>query len=195
MKVFTPLYQIVLRWVSYEKADKYLYGLSFLESVIFPVPPDVMLIPMCAARQKDALRLGLFTTLFSVLGGILGYALGFFILDYIEPWLLTTEWSDKYLYAQQLFQEWGVWIVIIAGFSPIPYKIFTFSAGALQLGFPLFVVASLIGRGGRFLLIAMIFKYLGAVMLPKVERMIERIGWVTVIVFVLSVFIYYSGVL
>ncbi len=195
MKVFTPLYQKVLRWVSYDSADKYLYGLSFVEAVAFPVPPDVMLAPMCAARPHDALYLGSLTTAFSVLGGILGYALGFFILDAIEPWLLASHWANEYLSAKHLFEQWGVMIVIIAGFSPVPYKIFTFTAGALQLAFPLFVVASFIGRGGRFLMIALLFRYLGTIALPKVKKIIEQLGWLTVIAFVVFLLVYYLGAL
>lgn len=195
MKTFISLHRRVLRLVSHDNASKYLYGLSFAEAIVFPVPPDVMLIPMCAARPQDALRLGVLTTVFSVSGGVLGYALGFFLLSAVEPWLLTSDWAGEYQNARYLFEQWGVIIIVIAGFSPIPYKIFTFTAGALQLTFPLFVIASLIGRGGRFIMVAMLFSYLGTLVAGKVEKTVTQLVWLTVIVVVILLLSHYSGVM
>ena len=191
MKIFKPLYDKILVWVSRDDSDKYLYALSFLESIVFPIPPDVMLAPMCAARPHDAVRLGLMTTLFSVIGGVLGYALGLFALTLVEPWLMGSSLWDDYVRVQDLFSKWGVWIILIAGFSPLPYKIFTVGAGAFHLFFPAFVIASLLGRGARFLLVAVLLKYLGPALLPKLERWAEGIGWLIVFVFIAILVHYY----
>ena len=194
IKILALLQQRVLRWASHEHASKYLYGLSFAEAVVFPIPPDVMLIPMCAARPRDALRFGVLTTVFSVAGGTLGYAVGFFLFEAIAPWLFASAWAAEYQSVRHLFEKWGVAVIIIAGFSPVPYKVFTFAAGALQLAFPWFVIASLVGRGGRFIIVAMLFKYLGAFVLHKAEKTVAQLGWLLMAALVLFMLMRYSAI-
>jgi membrane protein YqaA with SNARE-associated domain len=180
MRLFGPLYDRVLGWAAHPKARWYLGGLSFAESSFFPIPPDVMLAPMALARPVDAWRLALLTTLTSVAGGVLGYVIGYFALDLIEPWLVSSGHWGGYLQARDWFQTWGFWAVLAAGFSPIPYKLFTIAAGALAMFLPVFVIASIVGRGGRFFLVAGLIRWGGAPMETRLRRHVEFLGWLFV---------------
>ena len=171
-------------------APKYLFGLSFAESSFFPVPPDVMLAPMAIAQPSKAIRFALLTTIASVLGGILGYAIGYFAFDAISGWLQGTHYWDKYLLSKQWFEEWGVWAVFIAGFSPIPYKVFTISAGALSMAFLPFTLASIVGRGSRFFLVAILLSWGGARLESLLRVYMDRIGWAMVVLVIIGVTIY-----
>ena len=121
-----PTYALAMRWSRHPKAPLYLGGLSFAESSFFPVPPDVMLAPMCLANPQRAWRLALLTTLTSVAGGVFGYLIGYFAFDAIEPWLRASRYWGAYAQAVAWFEAWGFWAIFIAGFSPIPYKVFIF---------------------------------------------------------------------
>lgn len=181
MKIFGPLYDRVMRWSSHPQAERILAAMSFAESSFFPVPPDVMLAPMCLAQQQRAWRLAAITTVASLLGGIFGYAIGYFLFDAIEPWLRTTHYWSAYETGRAWFDEWGVWAVFLAGFSPIPYKIFTLAAGVAVLNFPGFLVASLIGRGARFFMVAGLIRAGGPRMVEMLPKYVERIGWSVVL--------------
>ncbi|MEE9338064.1 MAG: YqaA family protein [Methylococcaceae bacterium] len=178
--MFQKLYDKALVWAKHRHAEKYLCALSFAESSFFPIPPDVMLAPMALAQPNKAFRLALLTTLFSVIGGMLGYAIGFFMFDTFSPWLQETHYWDKYLIAESWFKDWGFWAVFIAGFSPIPYKVFTIAAGALQMFFIPFILASLVGRGARFFLVAMLIAAGGEKLESKLRQYMDIIGWVVV---------------
>jgi membrane protein YqaA with SNARE-associated domain len=180
MRLFGPLYDRVLGWAAHPKARWYLGGLSFAESSFFPVPPDVMLAPMALARPVDAWRLAALTTITSVAGGVFGYFIGYFALDLVEPWMVSAGHWDGYLQARDWFQTWGFWAVLAAGFSPIPYKLFTIAAGALAMFMPVFVLASLVGRGGRFFLVAGLIRWGGAPMEAQLRRHVEFLGWLVV---------------
>ena len=180
MKLFGPLYDRVLGWAAHPKARWYLGVLSFAESSFFPVPPDVMLAPMALARPVDAWRLAALTTITSVAGGVLGYFIGYFALELVEPWMVSAGHWDGYLQARDWFQTWGFWAVLAAGFSPIPYKLFTVAAGALAMFMPVFILASLVGRGGRFFLVAGLIRWGGAPMEAQLRRHVEFLGWLFV---------------
>ena len=184
MRLFGPLYDRALNWAGHPHAERYLWALSFAESSFFPIPPDVMLAPMCLANRSRAWRFAIITTLASVAGGVAGYALGFYVFEAIEPWLRAMGYWSAYLRGKEWFDAWGVWAVFIAGFSPIPYKIFTISAGVLVLSFPGFVLASLIGRGARFFLVAGFVVAGGERMETTIATHIERIGWGVVVLVV-----------
>ena len=181
MKLFAPLYDRAMRWARHPKAPWYLGGMSFAESSFFPIPPDVMLIPMSLARPEAAWRLAWITTLASVVGGLFGYLIGHYAIGSVEPFLQARPslWNG-YQQALAWFADWGVWAVFIAGFSPIPYKVFTVAAGALNMALLPFVLASLVGRGGRFFLVAGLMKWGGAAMEHKIRQHIDRLGWATV---------------
>jgi membrane protein YqaA with SNARE-associated domain len=180
MRLFGPLYDRVLGWAAHPKARWYLGALSFAESSFFPVPPDVMLAPMALARPVDAWRLAALTTITSVLGGVLGYLIGYFALELVEPWMVSAGYWEGYLQVRGWFETWGFWAVLAAGFSPIPYKLFTIAAGALAMFMPAFVLASVIGRGGRFFLVAGLIRWGGAPMEARLRQNVEFLGWLLV---------------
>lgn len=177
MRLFGPLYERVIGWARHPHAERYLGALSFAESSFFPIPPDVMLAPMCLASRQRAWRFATLTTVASLIGGIAGYGLGYFLFEAIEPWLHDMGYWPAYLKGKEWFDSWGVWAVFVAGFSPIPYKIFTISAGVAALSFPGFVIASLIGRGARFFLVAGLIVAGGQRMEEMIPQYVERIGW------------------
>ncbi|KAF3981079.1 MAG: DedA family protein [Methylococcales symbiont of Hymedesmia sp. n. MRB-2018] len=188
--MFKKLYDKALTWARHKHASKYLCALSFAESSFFPIPPDVMLAPMALATPDKAFRLAFFTTIFSVLGGMLGYAIGFFMFDSISPWLQETHYWDKYLMAENGFKDWGFWAIFIAGFSPIPYKVFTLAAGALQMMFLPFVVASFIGRGARFFLVSLLLAVGGEKLESKLRKYMDILGWIVIVLVVAGSIVY-----
>jgi len=181
MGVFTRMYDAALRWSRHRHAPRYLGALSFAESSFFPIPPDVMLMPMSLAKPDRAMWFATLTTLASVLGGMAGYAIGYFALDWVAPLIEAGgRWASAYANASSWFHEWGFWTVLIAGFSPIPYKVFTISAGALSMSFVPFVLASAVGRGARFFLVAGLLSWGGTAMEDRIRLYVERIGWLLV---------------
>lgn len=180
MRLFGPLYDRVLGWSRHRHAERYLAALSFAESSFFPVPPDVLLAPMTLARPDRGWRFAMLTTIASVIGGLAGFAIGWFAIDLIEPWLDTLGYGDAYLKATEWFGRFGFWAVLVAGFSPVPYKMFTISAGALHMFLPGFVLASVLGRGGRFFLVAGILVFGGERMERGLRRNIDALGWIVV---------------
>ncbi len=190
MKLFSPLYELAMRWARHRHAPWYLGGMSFAESSFFPVPPDVMLAPMSLAKPKLAWRFAFLTTVTSVLGGLFGYLIGALAFDLIAPWLRTTSYWEPYQTAVTWFEEWGFWAIFLAGFSPIPYKVFTIAAGALGMALLPFTIASLIGRGARFYLVAGLMAWGGARMEAMLEKYVERLGWATVAVLGIALLLY-----
>lgn len=180
MKLFAPLYERAMQWARHRHAPWYLGGMSFAESSFFPIPPDVMLAPMALARPEKAWLYAWITTLTSVAGGVFGYFIGLLAFDAIEPWLQTSRYWGAYQTATQWFDEWGVVAVFIAGFSPIPYKVFTIAAGALSMALLPFTLASVVGRGARFFLVAGLMRWGGARMEAQLRKHIDRLGWATV---------------
>ncbi len=122
MKLFGPLYERVLAWSRHPHAERYLGAMSFAESSFFPIPVDVMLAPMCLADRDHWVRYAMIATVFSVLGGLAGYAIGYGMFEAIEPWLRESHYWDAYETSRRWFDEYGVLVVFVAGFSPIPYK-------------------------------------------------------------------------
>ena len=180
MSLFASLYEKTLVWAQHPKAPWYLGGISFAESSFFPIPPDVMLMPMALAKPEKAFYYAWITTLFSLLGGLLGYAIGFWLLDAIWPVIESLGYVEKYQQIEVFFAEYGVWIVFIAGFSPIPYKLFTVTAGATNMALLPFIFASLIGRGARFFLVAWVMKVGGERYEHKIRQWIDWLGWLAV---------------
>ncbi len=191
MRLFGALYDRVILWAGHRKAPWYLGGLSFAESSFFPIPPDVMLAPMVLARPARAWSLAALTTAASVAGGVFGYLIGWLAFDLVEPLLHRSGHWDTYLRARDWFERWGVWVVFIAGFSPIPYKVFTITAGALSMALFPFILASLIGRGARFFLVAALIRWGGARYEPLLRRYIDWLGWGAVLALVLLYLIFY----
>ncbi len=181
MRLFEPIYARVLLWSRHRYSERYLAAMSFAESSFFPIPVDVMLAPMVLAARHRWIRLATIATLFSVLGGLAGYAIGYGLFDTIEPWLRESHYWDAYMTSREWFDEYGVWVVFVAGFSPIPYKVFTIAAGVAALNLPGFFLASLIGRAARFFLVAGLVKAGGQRFEDGLSRNVERIGWLVVV--------------
>ena len=181
MRLFSKLYDRVMSWSRHRHAQWYLGGLSFAESSFFPIPPDVMLAPMSMAQPARAWRFALLTTLASVAGGMLGYAIGMFAFDLIQPFVGEGgRYQDAFEHGKQWFDRWGVWAVFLAGFSPIPYKIFTITAGVLSMAFVPFVIASAVGRGARFFLVAALMAWGGEPMERRLRQYVDTMGWIMI---------------
>ena len=191
MRIFSKLYDRVMVWSRHRYAPWYLGGLSFAESSFFPIPPDVMLAPMSMAKPQKAWYYAALTTATSVLGGLLGYFIGHFAFELIAP--LVTEggrYAVPFAAAEQWFDEWGVWAIFIAGFSPIPYKIFTISAGVLHMALIPFLIASAVGRGARFFIVAALMAWGGERMEATLRQYVDRLGWIMLVLIILVVLLY-----
>lgn len=186
--IFAGLYNKVMRWAAHPHAERYLVGVSIFESIFFPVPTALMVAPMAVAKPDHAVRIALIATSMSVLGGVVGYYLGFFAINAIEPILHDVGYWDKYMTAQRWFEEWGFWAVVVAGFSPIPFKLFTISAGALSMALLPFVLAAIVGRSAHFFLVSLLMAWAGPKLEPLVKKYIEWLGWATVLL--IAIFIY-----
>ncbi len=181
MKIFSALYEWTLKWAEHKFAPRILAILTFAESVFFPIPPDVLLAPMVLAQRERAWRLAALTTAASVIGGVVGYGLGYLMFEpWIQPLITEFGYQARFDKAMSWFSEWGVWVVFLAGFSPIPYKLFTVSAGFLQMAFLPFLIASAVGRGMRFFLVAGVIRWGGAPMEQKIRQWVDVLGWLLV---------------
>ena len=182
MRLFGSLYDRVLAWSRHPHAQRYLGAISFAESSFFPIPPDVMLAPMCLADRSRAWRYATLTTATSVLGGIAGYAIGWLMFEAIEPRLRASHYWTAYETSRAWLDTYGAWVVLLAGFSPVPYKIFTIAAGVALLNPLVFVLASLLGRGARFYLLAGLILAGGERFEAGLKDNVERLGWAVALI-------------
>jgi membrane protein YqaA with SNARE-associated domain len=190
MKIFSVLYDWTMRWAEHRLAPKALAVLTFSESVFFPIPPDVLLAPMVLAKPQRAWSLATLTTVSSVIGGVVGYCLGYYMFEpWIQPMITELGYQHRFDRVVDWFDQWGVWVVFIAGFSPVPYKLFTLSSGFLQMAFLPFLLASAIGRGMRFFLVAGLIRWGGKAMEQKLRKWVDVLGWGVVVLIVLAYFI------
>lgn len=178
--MFRRLYDRVLVWSRHRHARRYLAGLSFAEATFFPVPPDVMLAPMVLAERASAWRLASLTTAASVIGGLFGYLIGWLAIEAILPLIERVGYLHAYHAAVEAFQAYGVWFVMLAGFTPIPFKIITIAGGALGAPLPGFVVGSLIGRGARFFLVSGIIWAGGERAAEHLREWVDLLGWLVI---------------
>ena len=191
--LFTSLFDTIMFWAKSKHSVSMLSTVSFFESFIFPIPPDLLLIPLCVSNPKKAYYFAMLTTIFSVFGGVIGYLIGIYFSDLFLStlsWIfneksveITTEWMI----------EWGVMVVLISGFSPIPYKIFTIASGVTGLAFLPFVIASFLGRGLRFFFIGFIISKGGNDLEKKLRKQAGTIGWIGISLLFLYVLFTYSG--
>jgi membrane protein YqaA with SNARE-associated domain len=177
MSTLTRLYDRVIAWAAHPRAPQILSALSFAESSFFPVPPDVMLGPMCLAQPRRGWSFALNCTLSSVAGGLLGYLIGRLAFEWLQPWLMESMYADAFQQAVQSFETWGFWYILLAGFTPIPYKIFTISAGVVGMPLLPFFFGSLVGRGGRFFMVAAVVRMLGDDAAGRIRVWVDRAGW------------------
>lgn len=180
--MFRRLYDWVLRLSESPRAPQALAAVSFAESSFFPIPPDVMLVPMVMAKPDRAWFYAGVCTIASVLGGILGYAIGMFAYNTIGVWLINLYGYggrvDDFL---ALYREWGALIILIKGLTPIPYKLVTIASGIAGYDFLWFVILSLITRAGRFFIVAGVLNLFGPAIRRFIENNLTLVGIVTLV--------------
>ncbi|WP_423820768.1 YqaA family protein [Salinisphaera sp. SPP-AMP-43] len=184
------LYDAVVRAAAHRHAQPWLAALAFSESSFFPIPPDVMLAPMVLARRNRAWRYALIATAGSTIGGLFGYLIGALFIEQILPWLYDLGYGQGYETVRQWFAEYGFWAVLFAGFSPVPYKLFTIAAGALGMAVVPFALASAVGRGARFFIVAGLVRWLGPTFETRVLKYLDWIGWIIVGLVVIAYLVY-----
>ena len=186
MKIFSRLFDRALHWSRHPHAERYLAVVSFTESSFFPVPPDVLLAPMTLGRPQRWWRLAALTTVTSVLGGLLGYAIGYVALESVTPLLHRVGYWGHFETAHDWFERYGFWAIFAAGFTPIPYKVFTIAAGAAHMALLPFTLGSLVGRGARYFLVAGLVRWGGAPIEHHIRRYVDGIGWATLGILVIG---------
>jgi membrane protein YqaA with SNARE-associated domain len=183
--MFKRLYDWTIGMAESPRAPQALAAVSFAESSFFPVPPDVMLVPMTMAQPRKAWTYAAICTVASVVGGIVGYLIGALLYDTVGAWLIRLYgYGDKMDAFRTLYQQHGHWIILIKGFTPIPFKLITIASGLAGYDFLMFVLLSLITRGARFFLVAGVMNRFGGPIRRFVETHLTLVGIVTVIAIV-----------
>lgn len=185
MKLIRKLYDWVISLAGHRHAVWFLALIAFIESSVFPIPPDALLIPMILANRDKAWLYAGVCTVASVLGGAAGYAIGYFLYDTVgHPLLEFYGYSEKFETFSGKYNDYGIWIVLGAGLTPFPYKVITIASGVTQLNFPLFMLSSVVARGLRFYLVGALLWRFG----PPIREFIEKyLGWVTLAGFILLI--------
>ena len=171
MRLLRKIYDYILNKSNHPKASWFLALISFSESSFFPIPPDVILIPMIIANKMKAWWYAFVCTTSSVLGGILGYCIG--SLFYTTIGIIIINYyslQDHFVIFENLYKQYGIWIVLGAGFTPFPYKFITIASGVFHLNFLLFILVSIIGRGLRFYIVATLLKVFGSIIKEYIDR-------------------------
>ncbi len=175
--MFRGLYDWTLRLANHRHAIRSMAAVSFAESSFFPIPPDVMLVPMILARRDQAWLIATVCTITSVAGGVFGYAIGYFLYDSVGQWLISVyglqEGAAEF---RSWYAEWGAAIILVKGLTPIPFKLVTIASGLAAFNFPIFVVTALVTRGARFFIIAALLKRYGAPIQDFIERRLNLVG-------------------
>ena len=185
MNFLKKTYNWTLEKAQHKNAKWYLSLISFAESSFFPIPPDILLIPMALASKARALFYAFMCTLFSVLGGILGYAIGYFFYNSVGIYIVDFyHLENSFNIFESYYKEFGILIVLGAGITPFPYKFITIASGVFGLNIFLFIIFSIIGRGLRFYLIAILLYFFG----EKIKLIIDKyFNFLTIVFFILLV--------
>jgi membrane protein YqaA with SNARE-associated domain len=186
MSPIRSLYDWTHRQAEGPYASWVLFAVAFAESSFFPIPPDVLLLPLALADREKAYRFALICTVGSVLGALLGYAIGALLYESVGQWIINTyHMQDAFQRFHDQFNEWGVWIILGKGLTPIPFKLVTISSGVAQLSFVPFVLACIVTRGVRFYLVAWLLRRFGEPIREFVEKYLTwvALGLLVVIVF------------
>ena len=179
------LYDWVIRLSGHPKAIVAMGAVAFAESSFFPIPPDVMLVPMVLANRTKAFRIALVCTICSVLGGLLGYAIGYYFFETIGDWLVKTYGLQSGLERFRAgFAEWGTWVILIKGLTPIPYKLVTIASGAAHFDLFTFVWASIVTRGLRFFIVAALLWKFGEPIRNFIEERLALVTWLFLVALV-----------
>lgn len=178
-------YDWMMSMAGHAKAQQALFWIAFVESSFFPIPPDVMLVPMVLKNRTRAWRYATTATIGSVLGGMLGYAIGYLLFEYIgQPILAFYGQAGKFAEISRLFNEWGPWILIAKGWTPFPYKVLTILAGATHMNILAFAAASVVARAMRFYLVAALLHWFGEPVRDFIERRLTLVTTVFVVLLV-----------
>ncbi|PCI40251.1 MAG: cytochrome B [Rhodospirillaceae bacterium] len=179
------LYDWTMDFAANRNALWALFIISFIESSIFPIPPDILIIPMVLASREKAWKIAGVCTVASVLGGIGGYGIGYFLFDSVgQPILQMYGKLEKFNEFQGMYNEYGAWIVAMAGVTPFPFKVITIASGVTALDLPTFIISSILSRGARFFLVAWLLWYFG----DPIRDFIEKyLGWLVTIGFIVLV--------
>ena len=180
------LYDWVMSLAASRHAPASLFAISFAESSFFPIPPDVMLAPMVLAKPEKAWRYAALCTLASILGGILGYGIGYFFHDGAQRLLALLGKPHALADAECWFAQWGSWVIIAKGFTPIPFKLVTITSGLLKFSFPIFIAAATVTRAGRFFLVAFVVKKFGPAMMPVIEKRLALFAGILIALLVIG---------
>jgi membrane protein YqaA with SNARE-associated domain len=179
------LYKWTMRMASHRKAGHVLFAVSFAESSFFPIPPDVMLVPMVLANRSRAWRYAAIATVASVLGGILGYAIGYFLYATVGQWLINVYGlaarAERFIAD---YNDWGLWIILVKGLTPIPYKLVTIASGVAKFNIWVFIAASTLTRGVRFFAVATLLYWFGEPIREFVEKWLTLVTTAFVVVLV-----------
>ena len=188
MKIFGPMYQRALGWSRHPRAPALLAGLSFVEAIVFPVMPEVMLGPMCLAQPKRGFRFASISLLFSLLGAVVGYLLGHFAYEAVKPALAALGWLDKidaqvaHLREVVAQSPWkAFWLLVLGGLAPIPMKVFTWASGIVGVPMLPLLLSMGVGRGKRVYLLALAIRLGGERAEKALHRWIEPIGWIALL--------------
>lgn len=188
-KKIRQLYAWVVGWAEKKQAEQALAAIAFSESSFFPVPPDPLLIALTTAKPKKYLRFALIATVFSILGGILGYLIGAVLFETIGNWVIDTyHLHSEYTAIGDRYSSNAFLTIFAAAFTPIPYKLITIAAGGFQVNFVAFILASILGRGIRFFLVATLMYHFGKRYQDKIERYIDLLGLAFIVLIILGVF-------
>ena len=188
-KLFLSLIYNTIKISGNKKSLNFLGFLSSIEAVFFPIPPDIFLIPIVLSKKYNWFFLAVFTTFFSILGGVLGYLIGAFLWDFLGVYIIELYGgTDKISYLKNLFQKYGWIIILVAGFTPLPYKIFTLGSGLLYFNFFLFLLCSIISRGLRFIFLAYLVNKYGHESIKLLEK---YFGQLTILVALIVILLLY----
>lgn len=182
MKLFAPLYERMLVWSRHPRAPALLTFISFVEAVIFPIPPEVMLAPMSLAQPRRAFWFATLSLAGSIVGMFIGYAVGHFFIELAMPLMERLGYAAQFDEIKQQVADNGFWLLLLAGFTPIPFKIFTIASGAVGMPLLPFFLGALIGRGKRVFLVAAAIRLGGEKAERALHRHIEPIGWIALAV-------------
>lgn len=176
--MFRALYNWTLRVARHRHAVWAMAGVSFAESSFFPIPPDVMLVPMVLARRSQAYWIATVCTVASVAGGAFGYAIGYFLYDSLGVWLINLYgMHDAAAEYRNWYAEYGTWIILVKGLTPIPFKLVTIASGLAHFNFPLFLIMAAVTRGVRFFLMAALLKRFGKPIQRFIDERLTLVSW------------------
>ncbi len=194
MKIFAPLYARALTWSRHPRAQTLLGALSVAEAVFFPLPPELMLAPMCLSQPKRGLRFATISLFGSLAGAVIGYLLGHYAFEILKPvferlgMMGSIQSGIDQIHARMIESPWAVfWFLVLGGFTPIPLKIFTWASGIVGVPFVPFMASMLVGRGKRVFLVAIAIRLGGERAERALQRYIEPIGWIAMILLIAGI--------